>query len=101
MANGTIDGLRARSKQITSLASLDGAGQFLAFAHFHKDKSPAIMENSFDLSRDIDHIFSWDDIVQAMDISIEHFIIPEAVAFFFIIVDVLNLRNMSNGTFST
>lgn len=86
---------------MTSLASLDGASQLLAFADFHENESPAIMENSLYIARNIDHIFGWNNIVKAMDISIEHFIIPETVAFFFIVVDVFDFRNMSNGTFPT
>ena len=101
MANRTIDGFRIRSEQMTSLAGLDGTSQFFAFAHFDEDEPPAVIEDFLHVSRDIDHIFGGADIVQAMNVPIEHFIIPERVPFFLIVVDIPNLGHMSNRTFPT
>ena len=76
---------------MASLASLDGTRQFFPLADLDQNEFPAFVEDFLDVSRNINDIFSRNDVVKTMDISVEHFVVPETIPRLLVTTQVLNL----------
>jgi hypothetical protein len=101
MTNRTVNRLCICGKQVASLAGLHGTRQFLALAHFHQDKLPAIIQHALDIGRHIDDVFRRDHIIQAVNITVEHLVVPKRISRLFVRGQIIDLGHVANLAFPT
>lgn len=82
------------SVQTTPFARFHRTRQLFSPAHLDKDKFPALIEDLFDITRDVDHLARRNNLVIAMYISIKHLLVPEAVSGLSVLVEILDFRQM-------
>ena len=83
----------------TTLAALDGAGQFFDAAGLETNVLPSFVERLLDLVRDVDDRGHRDDVVPAMNEAIEDLVEPETVLGLAVLVQVANLAAMQDLAF--
>ena len=64
---------------LASFTRLDGTRQLFATPNFYNHELPALIQDFFDIGRDVDDLTRMDDLVIAVDVSIKHLVVPERV----------------------
>ncbi|RDH28254.1 hypothetical protein BDQ94DRAFT_152405 [Aspergillus welwitschiae] len=100
VTDGTIHRVIACGVQATALAGLHGTGEFLSSSNLNQDELPALVQNLFDVTRDVNDLACWDYVVVAVDVSVKHLVVPETIPGLAVGVEVGNLRQVLDLAFS-
>ena len=85
----------------TTLATFDGTGQFFSSTYLNDDIFPSRIKDPLDSLWNIDNLTGGDHFVEAMNISIEHLVVPEIILCPSVFIQVHNGTSMRDLAFSS